>query len=532
VLPSGCVGAASALRPPLEPAPKAAVDPEVAPETARMPESTPSKVAEASAPPRPAVTPAATSTPSVQAIASTPSPQPQTPSPRPPTPSPSPSTRPSPSPAASASASPVTPSPAPTFAGLAVTAFGARGDGVTDDTAAVHRARDAAGQGGTVLFPAGTYIVGKLQLNVAGQTWRLDPAATIRLRASANSSLISASGVGVRLIGGRLDGNRLAQTSSGNCVSVSGSKAVVESVDVGNCRGWGIYVHGADDVQLLRNTVHDTNLAAIFVESDTSSGADNTLIQNNTIRRTFSESAGGIIVHGNNATLASVGSRIIGNHVEAVAQISIEVWGLAHRSVIQGNTTIGGWMGISVDRSDDSIVSGNTVRGPRLYGIELAGSSRCTVRENLVDGAGAAMFAGVALTGNKIQSHASTIVANKIYRATRGVQLNSGSSGNTITGNLIDGWTKFGIELITSDDTHVSANTIQNGSNQGITVDNTSRVEITRNTVHRANAAVWAYGHDGVVVDHLRITDNRFVEVSTGLLKSGTVGSDIIYLNN
>lgn len=72
--------------------------------------------------------------------------------------------RPSSSPAASATPSSSTaPKPKPTQKAVSVKSFGAKGDGATDDTAAVRSALAAtAGQGVAVTLPPGTYVVGSL----------------------------------------------------------------------------------------------------------------------------------------------------------------------------------------------------------------------------------------------------------------------------------------------------------------------------------------------------------------------------------
>src|SRR6266496_2044581 len=48
--------------------------------------------------------------------------------------------------------------------------FGATGDGTTDDTTAINNAITAAGTGGKVYFPAGTYRVGSVA-PLSQQSW-------------------------------------------------------------------------------------------------------------------------------------------------------------------------------------------------------------------------------------------------------------------------------------------------------------------------------------------------------------------------
>lgn len=67
-----------------------------------------------------------------------------------------------------------------------VRAFGAKGDGVTPDTAAINRAVDAAAAagGGTVIFPAGTYLSGSIRLK-SHITLHLEPGSTIEASSDA-----------------------------------------------------------------------------------------------------------------------------------------------------------------------------------------------------------------------------------------------------------------------------------------------------------------------------------------------------------
>lgn len=160
--------------------------------------------------PTPVPTPKATPTPVI-----TPTPTPRA------TPSPTPSATPSPTPASTPLATPVptpssTPSPSVNSAlsipSISVKNYGAVGDGVTDDTAAIQSANNtAAAQGVALYFPQGTYAVTKtLQQTVtwmgpdAGTVYDTDnPVRLLKTNGNTNGSAvvqISASNVSCRYL--------------------------------------------------------------------------------------------------------------------------------------------------------------------------------------------------------------------------------------------------------------------------------------------------------------------------------------------
>lgn len=75
--------------------------------------------------------------------------------------------------------------------------FGAVGDGVTDDTAAIQAAINSLPSGGTVLFPHGTYIATSFGASVNGIRMIGDGvnATTVKLKNSTNTAFVFFSGV-------------------------------------------------------------------------------------------------------------------------------------------------------------------------------------------------------------------------------------------------------------------------------------------------------------------------------------------------
>lgn len=139
---------------------------------------------------------------------------------------------------------------------------GAKGDGRTDDTAALQAAFDkVAGTGGTVLVPDGTYMVdaaSQRQLKIGNDTTlKLSPGATIKAipNGSKSYALLTVQGASdVTITGGTLEGDRSRHTGQegewGMGVSVlNGSKNVtISGVTSKEMWGDGFYVQGAKNV--------------------------------------------------------------------------------------------------------------------------------------------------------------------------------------------------------------------------------------------------------------------------------------------
>lgn len=149
---------------------------------------------------------------------------------------------------------------------------GAKGDGRTDDTAALQAAFDkVAGTGGTVLVPDGTYMVdaaSRRRLKIRNDTTlKLSPGATIKAipNGAQDYALLTVAGSSnVTVTGGTLEGDRAQHTDEagqwGMGLSiVEGSKNVtVSGVTSKEMWGDGFYVSAAQDVTFC-SVVSDHN---------------------------------------------------------------------------------------------------------------------------------------------------------------------------------------------------------------------------------------------------------------------------------
>jgi parallel beta-helix repeat protein len=311
----------------------------------------------------------------------------------------------------------VLPSPtSPLTVNIRSAIYGAKGDGVTDDTAAIQRAVDkVAGTGGTVLIPDGTYMVNAVVQNNTG----INLKSNMTLRLSSNAvlqAIPNASGTyailavrfasNVNIVGGTLLGERSSHTGTdgewGMGLSISNSNRVaVQGVTAKECWGDGFYI-----------TDHCTNVTLCNVTGDHNrrqglsvTSVDGLVVRNSTFKNTagtepecgidFEPNRGQVI---NNAIV--IGCAVLnnaGSGIQCGFNESFTAPTAITNTVFDTNTSSGNGVnpvgggyrqGILVSHSLGNVsVTNNVISGTHGQGIMVTNRSANTViRGNTVTG--------------------------------------------------------------------------------------------------------------------------------------------------
>lgn len=175
--------------------------------------------------------------------------------------------------------------------------FGARGDARTDDTAAIQTAIDSVtgSGGGTVRFPAGTYLVSRSESSAVAVSLRsgvlLKGAghnSVLKLREGSGGHLVNitrAKNCGMRNL--ILDGNRDQQPSTGHGLRSGGVDGLsLENIIVRNAFHYGIGLQAGENRNVLIRDVliHDCGGDGIDIKNKASSDGI-VRIENVTVRR-------------------------------------------------------------------------------------------------------------------------------------------------------------------------------------------------------------------------------------------------------
>ncbi len=148
-------------------------------------------------------------------------------------------------------------------------------------------------------------------------------------------------------------------------------------------------------------------------------------------------------------------------------------------SIITGFKIFGGDDGITLNRAESCVISGNIVEHHLEHGIVLSKSHHNEITNNTVSGVGEGQIVGIWLD----HSNNNTITMNEVpYNKLNGIDLTA-SSGNHVIGNSISFTDGDGIGLDFSNDNRIADNSITYSNASGIAIVRSSRNRITGNKI-------------------------------------------------
>jgi len=432
---------------------------------------------------------------------------------------------------------------------ISVKAYGAVGDGITDDTAAIQAALTKAGvAGGGVYIPVGTFLTDTLTMG--SSTTFIGLGGTLKLNDSSDGPVITTplSTTNSVMQGLIIDGNSANNTGTaatdGLINILSTNAAPSSNITIDRCLISDAYQscvtirEAAFDIQIINNQIDGTDqLAGLNLAPDSSNPVYNVTVVNNTIRNT------------NTSGITAVGplrqSRIVGNHIDltGAASGSCILIQANTGSTINRNNVIEGNMclespehGIHVG-GNSIIVRGNTLRnyvgwGVRLETIGLPDNqnSACIISDNVIrwsvssaQGIYTQNGAGVVVSGNTIRTlnfqgdigiHIA-LTGTSTTDADRFTVTGNNISSASIVGIYISGAIKLGV---------VSGNIIDviGGAYTGIKLESTKSPGIKQVCVTGNTIAV-AFGESAVEeVNTSGGIDNNLIH--------GNVGVDAVFV--
>jgi len=443
---------------------------------------------------------------------------------------------------------------------VSVKDFGAVGNNVTDDTAAIQAALNSGAL--EVVFPAGgTYIVnGGLTVTTNGQ--RISAyGATIKLKNSASTKwIIKSTATDVVFAGGTYDGNKANGNATGSTydsfgVGLYGDRCTCQ--DIWSINTYGIGIKGfANYLSALNNRISNTEHYGIFFDGSASVSHTGNRAIGNTIDMSEGQISGGQNIGQGILFTAGVGqaqtaweladNNIIGPQTSVQDQaINLNVRG--NSGIVSNNTTRYGAMGFS-EGGANTVITGNrflNLVGTFRYGVEPSGGNTVISNNVITDAirgvsaSGTINFDNLVITGNYIQSSNFGIIlqTNAAYTGRNCV-----ISGNNIT---FGGYGVYTVQDVRN--LQVSSNVLVGPSNtfasgRGVYIDTPptdAYVYVTTNTIANVQRPYAVYSASALTVNYLFATNNNLSLAGSNTNSSvwtvegaAALGATVISANN
>jgi len=347
--------------------------------------------------------------------------------------------------------------------------FGAVGDGTTDDTTAFNKTIASCGY--IKILPA-TYIVGPLTLSTADQKFIMSQGATLKAKTDIADAVITITASGVEVRGGNINGNRANQSSSTGCygINVKTDGADVEDVKIADVY---ITTTAHDGIHLAgieagTYEINDASITDCYIEDMSGHGIE-------------------AIYHVNRAYIAN-------NRIQnGATQVSVYV----------GN---GIWIG---DNSTNPQVVSNYIYNVKRMGIEIWDDSGGSMENAVVDG-------NHVVKCSTSAGYMNISISRVPYCS--------------VTGNVVEEG-RTGIEIVYSDYSDISGNTINNMTSAGISVGYNDHIAIGDTVIEDTDVyAITTYSADYVTISNVNMktgADGIYVNTGTGITVTGCVIKDM-----
>ncbi len=325
-------------------------------------------------------------------------------------------------------------------------AYGALGNGSADDTLAIQRAIDAAaGTGGTVLIPDGTYMIDAVKVTTSGNhglslrsnmTLRMSSGAILKALPNnqGNSVVVLVGAVSnVNIVGGTIIGERATHVGTtgegGMGLTISGSShIVVQGVTAKECWGDGFYIGDESKDVSVCNLVADHNRR----QGLTITSVDGLAVRNSTFKNTA------------------------GIAPEAGIDIEPNVGEMVNNVLITGCN--------SSNNAGNGFATGVPIANTGLSFIRNLVVDANTFNANGLNPEDGYLRNGVLVTNSDGNRITNNTISNTVGR---GILLRSNATNTVIQGNQVTGSSQAGIYLSQCSGSPVSGNTVS-GNGYGI----------------------------------------------------------------
>lgn len=305
--------------------------------------------------------------------------------------------------------------------------FGAKGDGVTEDTTPITA---AIATGKPVFFPAGTYLVGsQLTLSTNGQTLFGESANLSRIKASAAIQLFYGTGLShVTIRDLALEGGHTGYL--GTALS-------------------GVRLDNSHHTRIMNNTISKFEIG-VFIRSPAGADSLSPLVQGNVIHDCYARGVS-FFGTGNSSdpargvkNLRCVHNYVYNIGVGGVGSYAGSINTKECRGGVIANNTVHNGDAIRIENSDEIVIANNTVSFMEKHGIIIYNHCRrCVVSNNTV------FTVNMLNTTNGVNTF--TPALSNADLAGTGIHVEYVSHDNIIIGNLViddiggTGYMHFGI---------------------------------------------------------------------------------------